>query len=332
MRAVQYSSFGGPEVLEIAEVPAPHAGPGQIRIAVAAVGVNPIDWKVRQGLMGGELPAGTGYDAAGTVDELGEGVSGVSVGDRVFGQGERGTAAADFAVLTYWAPVPEGTSFVEAAGLTMPVETATRGLDLLGVADGRTVVIDGAAGGVGSAAVQIARLRGARVIGTASEGNHDYLRSLGAEPVVYGDGLADRVRALAPEGVDAAFDVAGGGQLPALIELAGGPDHVLTIADFEHGPALGVKLSGGPGTEYATQSIVDVVPEIEAGRFTVPPVQTFPLEQIAEAHRVSPGRARAGPDRGRGLNSRDRASPRANRAGHRRRARAVEGAGLHSRR
>ena len=289
MRAVQYSSFGGPDVLEIADVPEPHAGPAQIRIKVAAVGVNPIDWKVRQGLMGGELPAGTGYDAAGTVDELGEGVSGVTLGDRVFGQGERGTAAAEFAVLTYWAPVPAGTSFADAAGLTMPVETAARGLDLLGVATGQTVLIDGAAGGVGSAAVQLARLRGARVIGTASEANHDYLRSLGAEPVVYGDGLADRVRVLAPDGVDAAFDVAGGGQLPALIELAGGPDNVLTIADFAHGPALGVKLSGGPGTAFATYAIVDVGPEIEAGRFTVPPVRTFALQDIAEAHRVSEG-------------------------------------------
>ena len=287
MRAVQFASFGGPEVLEIADIPEPHAGAGEIRIKVAAVGVNPIDWKDRQGMMGGELPRGTGYDAAGVVDELGEGVTGVSVGDRVFGQAHPSTAAAEYAALTYWAPIPDGIGFAEAAGLTMPVETATRSLDLLGVGDGQTVLVDGAAGGVGSAAVQIARLRGARVIGTASEANHEYLRSLGAEPVLYGDGVADRVRALAPDGVDAAFDVAGGGQLPALIDVAGGPEHVLTIADFEHGPALGVILTGGPGTDLAKGSIADVVPEIEAGRFVVPPVRTFALEEVAEAHRVS---------------------------------------------
>ena len=219
----------------------------------------------------------------------GDGVSGVQVGDRVFGQGGRGTAAAEYAVLTFWAPVPEGTSFVEAAGLTMPVETATRGLDLLGVGDGQTVVIDGAAGGVGSAAVQLARLRGARVIGTASEGNHEYLRSLGAEPVLYGEGLADRVRALAPDGVDAALRRRRRRPAPGADRAGRGPEHVLTIADFEHGPALGVSLTGGPGTELANSSIADVVPEIEAGRFTVPPVRTFPLDEIAEAHRVSEG-------------------------------------------
>lgn len=149
--------------------------------------------------------------------------------------------------------------------------------------------MNGASGGVGSAAVQIARERGARVIGTASEPNHEYLRSLGAEVVTYGEGLAERVRALVPDGVDAAFDVAGGGQLPALVELAGGTRRVLTIADFAGAEENGVQVSGGPGTEMAYHAIREIVPVIEAGHFSLPVSRTFPLEEIAEAHRASQG-------------------------------------------
>ncbi len=288
MRAARYSSFGGPEVLEIDDVPDPHPGPGEIRIAVRAAGINPIDWKVRQGMMGGDLPNGTGQEAAGIVDELGEGVSGVAVGDEVFGHAQ-GDGAAQHAVLRNWAPIPAGLDFAGAAALPVAVETAVRGLDLLGVGVGGTVLIDGAAGGVGSAAVQIARNRGARVIGTASEPNHAYLRTLGAEPVTYGEGLEDRVRALAPDGVDAAFDVAGGGQLPALIALAGGPEHVLAIADYTGAEQYGVLFSGGPGTAQALDAIREIGSDIEAGRFSLPVSRTFPLEEIAEAQRASAG-------------------------------------------
>lgn len=288
MRAARYGSFGGPEVLEIDDVPDPHPGPGEIRIAVRAAGINPIDWKVRQGMMGGDLPNGTGQEAAGIVDELGEGVSGVAVGDEVFGHAQ-GNGAAQHAVLRNWAPIPAGLDFAGAAALPVAVETAVRGLDLLGVGVGGTVLIDGAAGGVGSAAVQIARNRGARVIGTASEPNHAYLRTLGAEPVTYGEGLEDRVRALAPDGVDAAFDVAGGGQLPALIALAGGPEHVLAIADYTGAEQHGVLFSGGPGTAQALDAIREIGSDIEAGRFSLPVSRTFPLEEIAEAQRASAG-------------------------------------------
>jgi NADPH:quinone reductase-like Zn-dependent oxidoreductase len=287
LRAAQFSSFGGPEVLEVVDVPEPHPGPGQIRIAVRAAGINPVDWKFRQGMMGGELPSGTGREAAGVVDALGEGVTGASIGDAVFGHAADG--AAQFAVLTNWAVIPAGLDFPGAAGLPVAVETAVRGLDQLGVTRGSTLLVDGAAGGVGSAVVQIARERGARVIGTASEPNHEYLRSLGAEPVTYGDGLAQRVRELAPGGVDAAFDVAGGGQLPALIELAGGADRVLTIADFAGAQEHGVRFSGGPGTEQAYDAIREIGSAIEAGQFSLPVSRTFPLDEIAEAHRVSEG-------------------------------------------
>jgi len=222
MKAVRFSRFGGPEVLEIVDLPDPHPGPGQVRIAVRAAGVNPSDWKKRQGLMDEDLPQTLGYEAAGVVDEVGEGVTDVAVGGRVFGFSEEGAAQAELAVLSYYAPVPPSLGFPGAAALPAAIETATRALDQLGVGTGSTLLINGASGSIGSAAVQLAVVRGARVIGTASPANHDYLRSLGAEPVAYGEGLAGRVRALAPGGVDAALDVAGSGILPELIGLAGG--------------------------------------------------------------------------------------------------------------
>ncbi|MGI8712491.1 MAG: NADP-dependent oxidoreductase [Solirubrobacteraceae bacterium] len=285
MKAIQYTEFGGPEVLQMAELPEPHAGDGQIRVAVRAVGINPVDWKVRSGTMGGQVPNTTGLEVSGVVDEVGSGVSDAVVGDEVFGSTSGG--AAEFAVLEHYAPIPPSLDFVVAAGLTVAVETAWRTLDLLGVSDGQTVLVNGAAGAVGIATVQLARDRGARVIGTASEGNHDYLRSYGAEPTTYGEGLVARVRELSPNGVDRAIDDAGGGALPALVELAGGPEHVLTIADYQGAQETGVTMTGGPGSERAWHALGQVGELIEAGRFSLPVAQTFPLDQIAEAHRLS---------------------------------------------
>jgi NADPH:quinone reductase-like Zn-dependent oxidoreductase len=286
MKAVQYTRFGGPEVLELVELPDPHPGPGQVRVAVRAVGVNPIDWKMRSGMMGGDLPQTTGREAAGVVDELGEGVEGVAPGDGVFGF-VRGAGAAELAVLSDYAPIPASLDFAGAAALPIAVETATRTLDLLGVRQDTTLLVNGAAGAVGSSAVQLARLRGARVIGTASPNNHEYLRSLGAEPTTYGDQLADRVRELAPGGVDAALDAAGGGALAALVELSGGPERVLTIADYAGAQETGARFSGGMGTERAVHALTDIGPLIEAGRFSLPVAQTFPLEKIGDAHALS---------------------------------------------
>ena len=245
VKAVRFSQFGGPEVLEIVDLPDPHPGPGQVRIAVRAAGVNPSDWKKRKGLMDGELPQTMGHEAAGVVDELGEGVADVAVGDRVFGFSAEGAAQAELAVLSWYAPIPPSLDFPGAAALPAAIETATRALGQLGVGSGSTLLINGASGSVGSAAVQLAVVRGARVIGTASPANHQYLRSLGAEPVAYGEGLAGRVRALAPGGVDVALDIAGSGVLPELIELAGGAGHVVTVADFGGAQEHGVRFSSG---------------------------------------------------------------------------------------
>jgi NADPH:quinone reductase-like Zn-dependent oxidoreductase len=287
MKAVQFSEFGGPDVLEIVELPDPHPAAGQVRVRVRAAGINPIDWKVRSGAMGGDLPQTTGREVAGVVDEVGEGVTDVKAGDEVFGFADGGGGAAELALSSEYAPIPPSLDFAQAAALPVAVETAVRTLDALGVGSGTTVLINGAAGGVGSAAVQIARSRGARVIGTASEQNHEYLRSLGAEPTTYGEGLEQRVRELAPDGVDAALDAAGGGALPALVELTGSPDKVVTIADFLGAQETGAQFSGGMGTGRAVHALDEIGDLIEAGGFTLPVAQTFPLDQVAEAHELS---------------------------------------------
>ncbi|MER5959779.1 NADP-dependent oxidoreductase [Streptomyces sp. NPDC001893] len=286
MKAVRFSRFGGPEVLELVDLPDPHPGPGEVRIAVRAAGVNASDWKKRKGLMDEELPQTLGYEAAGVVDELGEGVADVAVGDRVFGFSTEGAAQAELAVLSYYAPIPPSLDFPGAAALPAAGETAMRAIGQLGVVSGGTLLINGASGSVGSAAVQFAVVRGARVIGTASPANHEYLRSLGAEPVAYGDGLAERVRAIAPDGVDLALDVAGSGVLPELIGLAGGPDHVVTLADFAGAQEYGVRFSRGDSGR-AVHVLGEMGELIESGRLSLPVAQTFPLTEIAKAHRVS---------------------------------------------
>ena len=286
MRAARFSQFGGPEVLEIVDLPEPHAGPGEVRILVRAAGVNASDWKKREGQMDDELPQTLGYEAAGIVDEVGDGVVGVAVGDRVFGASGDGAAQAELAVLSFFAPIPPSLGFAAAAALPAAVETATRSLDQLDVRSGSTVLINGASGSVGSAAVQLAVVRGARVIGIAGPANQDYVRSLGADPVVYGEGLVERVRALVPEGVDLALDVAGNGVLPELIELTGGPERVVTIADFLGAREHGVKFSSGDAGR-AVNTLDGIGEMIESGRFSLPVAQTFALAEIAEAHRVS---------------------------------------------
>ncbi len=290
MKGIQFTQFGGPEVLELAELPDPEPGPGQIRVAVRAAGVNPIDWKIRSGMMGGDLPKRTGQEVAGVVETLGDGVRGVEVGEAVFGAAAGGGGAAELALVENYARVPRSLDFAGAAALPVAVETAARTLDALGVTGGQTIVINGASGSVGIAAVQFARARGAHVIGTASEANHDYVREFGAEPTTYGEGLVERVRALAggPDGViDRALDASGGGALPALVELTGSAERVITIADYAGAQETGVAFSGGMGPERAWHALADAAELIEAGRFRLPVAQTFPLADIAEAHRIS---------------------------------------------
>ncbi|WP_345651623.1 NADP-dependent oxidoreductase [Streptomyces tremellae] len=285
MKAAQFRRFGGPEVLEIVDLPEPHAGPGEVRVRVRAAGVNASDWKKRSGQMDQELPQTLGYEAAGVVDEIGDGVAGVRLGDKVVGIGGGGAAQAEYAVLSTWAPVPASLDFTAAAALPSTAETAARALDQLGVAAGSTLLVNGASGSIGSAAVQFAVHRGARVIGTGSPASHGRLRSLGAEPVAYGPGMADRVRTIVPGGVDRALDVAGSGVLPELTDLAGGAENVVTLADFAGAERYGVRFSRGDSgrAEYAIALAMRLA---EEGVFRIPVGRAFPLEDIAQAHRT----------------------------------------------
>jgi NADPH:quinone reductase-like Zn-dependent oxidoreductase len=302
MRAVEFCEYGPPDVLHVAEVEEPHAGPGQVRVAVRASGVSAGETLIRSGALRDAVPATfpwrTGFDAAGVVDEVGAGVTGVGVGDEVFGMtSTTGRAAnADRAVLTAWAPKPAGWSWAEVGGAAGTFETSARVLDRLAVGAGHTVLIQGAAGGVGAVAVQFARARGATVIGTASPRNHDFLRSLGALPTTYGPGLVERVRALAPDGVDAVFDCASGA-LPDLITIAGDPSRVVTIADFT-AAAHGVHMShsapaadvGSGADALAVHGLAIAVGLAGEGRLRVPVAAEFPLTEVAAAHELSESR------------------------------------------
>ncbi|MGD0836014.1 MAG: NADP-dependent oxidoreductase [Polyangia bacterium] len=291
MKAIRFHRFGGPEVLQLSDTEEPHAGPGQVRMAVRAAGINRSDlMKVSTGHWKGRpipLPSGVGVEGAGIVDELGAGVTGVALGDAIFGCGF--DMLAEHAVMRpgIWAlkPAlkPQGLSFEEAGSAPVVVETSTRILDLVGLTPGETLLVSGAAGGVGLAVVQFARLRGAVVIGTASARNHDQLRLLGAIPTVYGPGLVERVRALAPQGVQAALDIAGSGVVPDLVELVGDPSRVVSIADFK-APEHGVRLSLAPQA-HPERTLAHAARLLAEGSFRVPVAAVFALAQAAEAYR-----------------------------------------------
>ncbi|MEU1532925.1 NADP-dependent oxidoreductase [Streptomyces fagopyri] len=294
MRAVRFDRFGPPEVLGVGCSPEPHAGEGEVRIAVRTSGVSPVDLALRAGNSPSRdslpLPHIPGVDAAGVIDEVGAGVEGFAVGDEVFGAvrvARLGGAGARFAVLDFWAARPSALPWEQAGAAATGVETATRALDLLGVGGVRptTLLIDGATGGVGSIAVQLAVARGARVIGTGRPGSDGFLAGLGAIPVAYGPGLAERVRALGVPRIDHALDVAGAGSLGDLIALAGGVEPVVTLADFT-GPGRGVRLSlgaygGQPDGRHGLAIAADLA---ERGRFRVPVQAVFTAGRASEAH------------------------------------------------
>lgn len=287
MRALQFTAYGGPEVLQWADAPDPHAGPGQIRIAVRAASVNPIDWKLFGGMMSGGQPLeGTGrlgFDAAGVVDEVGEGVTGISVGDDVLGLGS--DTQAEYAVLNAWAAKPSSVDWAVAAAAGVAGETAQRCLRLLDVKAQDTVFIDGGAGGVGAVAVQMAVARGAKVVASAGEDNQDYLREIGATPVRYGAGVVDRVRDVAGGPVDAVFDVAGKTPAEDLIGLAPEPAKVVSIANFGAAQA-GVRVTGGGEDSQPVEALAQVA-DLLAQNNVVIKVQTFPFDRAAEAYRIS---------------------------------------------
>ncbi|NEA40118.1 NADP-dependent oxidoreductase [Streptomyces sp. SID11385] len=292
MKKVSFAEFGGPDVLRLTEAEEPHAGPGQIRVAVRAAGVNPVDWRLREGQVLGahplELPAGVGLDAAGVVDEIGAGARGVALGDRVFGEGA--STYAELAVLDAWAPMPEGLTFAEAAGYPSVVETALRVLREVGVRPGQTLLVSGASGGVGSAVLQIARDRGIKVIGTAGAANQEYVRGLGALATTYDEGWTARVRSLGE--IDAALDLAGSGVLAELVDLTGDPERVVSIADMD-AAKFGVQFSGTAGS--MPDALAEAADLIARGRLHIPVEKSYTLAEAARAH----GDSQAGHTRGR---------------------------------
>ncbi|WP_282696735.1 NADP-dependent oxidoreductase [Streptomyces sp. CC208A] len=296
MEAIVFEEFGGPEVLRHetgAEVPRP--GPGEVRLRVAAIGVNPMDWKVRRGLLEEffptTFPAVPGIEVAGTVDAVGEGVTGLAVGDEVFGWSKTG-AYAQYVLAGNVLPKPDGLSWEAAVGLPVAGETAARVLEQLGVRAGETLFLHGAAGIVGTIAVQLAVAAGVTVVGSASPSNHAYLRELGAVPVAYGDGLADQVRAAAPQGVDAVFDAAGHGVLPVAIALLGGEgtapkERIATIAATdaaEHGIAYSV-----PERDFdrVRAWLAAQASAVLAGTLRLRHAETLPLKEAARAQELS---------------------------------------------
>ncbi|MGW0782440.1 NADP-dependent oxidoreductase [Streptomyces sp. NPDC002913] len=293
MEAIVYEEFGGPGVLHRALVDDIHAGPGQIRVAVRAAGVNPVDYKIRNGWMEAAfptpLPATPGSEFAGVVDETGEGVTEFAVGDEVLGRSTTG-AYAEYVLADVGsvARKPEALGWAEAAALPVATATAARVLDELAVAEGETLLLHGASGAVGSAAVQLATARGATVVGTASPANHDYLRVLGAVPVAYGHGLVERVREAAPQGVDAVFDAAGKGALEDSVELRGGtPDRIATIADPD-AARYGVAFSAGGGESPAEgRRLAEYADLAAVGGLRIPVERTFALREAARAQELS---------------------------------------------
>jgi NADPH:quinone reductase-like Zn-dependent oxidoreductase len=289
MFALQFTEYGGPEVIRLGEAPEPHAGPGEIRIVVRAASVNPADWKYRSGMYAQGKPLeGTGYlgyDAAGVVDEVGEGVTGVAIGDDVFGRGT--STQAEYAVLDAWAHKPASVDWAVAAAAGVVAETAERVLRLLGVTSGSTLFIDGGAGGVGSAAAQIAKARGATVIASASEARQDYLREIGAIPVVYGEGMVERVRALPADKIDAVLDTAGKTPIEDLISLAPEPSQLVSIANSAAAKA-GARVTGGGSDSQPMKALAEAAELLEQSKLVIK-IQTFPFERAAEAYEISQG-------------------------------------------
>ncbi|MCK7624787.1 NADP-dependent oxidoreductase [Streptomyces sp. RS10V-4] len=293
MKAITTNSYGGPEVLTYTEQPDPKIGPDSVLIRVKAAGVNPVDWKIVAGyldsIMHVHFPLIPGWDVAGVVEAVGADATEYAIGDHVIGyvrkdEVQHGTYAELVAApVRTLARKPESLSWQQAAGLPLAGLTAYQSLKRVGVKAGDLVLVHAAAGGVGSLAVQIAVAEGARVIGTASERNHDFLRSLGAEPVTYGDGLADRVRALAPDGVEAALDFVGGGAVDLSQEVLKDRGRVVSIADGEVGAKGGHMVWVRPDSADLTALAILA----DAGKLTVPVETVLPLSEAAEAFRIS---------------------------------------------
>lgn len=291
MRAITFAQYGGPEVLREEDVPAPEPGTGQVRVAVRTAGVNPLDWKIREGGMAQGKPIEgvqfPGLELAGVVDAVGDG-AGFAVGDEVLGWSETG-AYAEYALATAVVRKPESLSWEQAAALPVAGETALRVLRLLNVAEGDVLVIHGVSGAVGRLAAQLAIDLGATVVGTAGQRNLDDLKSLGVIPVLYGDGWLDRVREAAPKPVTAVFDAAGYGVLADSVTLLGSAERLVTIADAA-AFGMGITFSSGMGDDggdLRASVLQEVVEHVVSGKIDIQLARSYPLAEAADAQRES---------------------------------------------
>ncbi|WNB85531.1 NADP-dependent oxidoreductase [Cellulomonas sp. ATA003] len=293
MRAIAYSRYGGPDVLELTDLPDPKVGPDSVLVRVRATSVNPVDWKVREGYLDGIMdtvfPAVPGWDVAGVVEQIGLDTPELSVGDEVYGYVRKDVVSGGTTAELVAAPVrtlarkPASLSFEEAAAAPLAGLTAYQALRRLGVGEGDTVLVHNAAGGVGTFAVQIARAWGARVIGTASPARHDFVRSLGAEPVPYGDGMVEAVRALVPDGVDVVADFVGGGTARTTPQVGAADVRLGSIADADVAELGGTNFWVRPDSA----DLAALGELIDSGAVTVHVAEVFPLEETAAAHRLS---------------------------------------------
>lgn len=288
------TAFGGPEALAVVHEDVPAPGPGQVTVAVRAAGMNPIDFKLYSGHMGSDtstLPMPVGNEVSGVVTAVGDGARGragvVAVGDEVIAYpitgGYADAVTVDASSIT---PKPASMSFEDAAGLMLTGATAVHGLTAVGIVAGTTVLVHGVSGGVGLTVAQIAIADGATVVGTASERHHESLRARGVVPVAYGEGLLERVREAAPDGVDGAFDCVGTDEaVDVSLALVADPRLVVTIAAFGRG-GDGIAVIGGaenPGTEIRDSARLRLTALVDDGHLEVVVARTFPLAQAAEA-------------------------------------------------
>jgi NADPH:quinone reductase-like Zn-dependent oxidoreductase len=289
-KAVRYDRFGGIDVLRVDEVERPTPGPGQVLVLVKAAGINPSEAAIRTGALAqifpSTFPSGQGRDLAGVVEEVGAQVADFSPGDEVIGfSNSRGSQAEmvviEAADLTL---KPEKVSWEVAGSLYVVGVTAWGAVQSVELRPGETVVVSGAAGGVGSVAVQLARRTEATVIGLASEDNHEWLEGRGVIPIAYGDGVADRIRAAAPRGVDAFIDTYGDGYVELALTLGVAPERIDTIADYASAARYGVKTDGGTAAGPGAEVLAELAALIADGRLEVPIANVYPLAQVREAY------------------------------------------------
>jgi NADPH:quinone reductase-like Zn-dependent oxidoreductase len=289
MRAVRFDHYGDRDVLYVAEVDLPVPPPGEVVVEVRAAGINPGEAAIRVGALDAMFPAtfpsGEGSDLAGVVTAVGAGVTDFAIGDEVLGWSWRRSSHAEYAAVPVDQLIakPAGLGWEVAGALYVVACTAYAAVRAVGAGEGDTVAVSAAAGGVGSVVVQLLRLKGATVLGIASERNHDWLAAHGVVPIAYGEGLAERLRAAAPDGVDAFIDLFGPQYLDVAVELGVAPDRIETIISREKAAEIGAKVEGS-GNASTTEVLAEIAELVATGQIEIPIAAIYPLERVRDAY------------------------------------------------